>query len=192
MSKFKSGDKVVCVAKTLANGVVLGGRYTIDDPNYLSKECSEVRVTLKELPDVSPYETRFELAIQDDPVVDVPVLTSHEVFQYYAEGRESELECWFESSASWKSGLSLVSIESLRRRKFRVKAKTVDYYGTQLPAPVVLVNMDKNRDIYSITNGAVIRNTVQTFLAQDPQNPLVFSTREQAQLVLETIYQPFR
>ena len=70
MSKFKHGDKVVCVQESKARGVVLGGRYTINNPDWSPQVGCHTRVELLELPDASPLESRFELAIQDEPVAE--------------------------------------------------------------------------------------------------------------------------
>lgn len=188
MSKFKRGDKVVCVQESKACGVVLGGRYTVKDPDYMRWEASRVSILLEEVGSC-PYESCFELAIQDEPVVEYAVLTTKEVTEYFLNGRENELE--FLNGSYWSNALCNMAFCNIKARTFRMKKTTIDYYGTALPKPVDVNTLPVYDTVYAIINGAVVGRSVSFILSTCPQNPLLFSTRVEAELVLSTIYKPF-
>lgn len=194
MSKFKHGDKVVCVQESMARGVVLGGRYTINNPNYNQHECFDTRVELLELPDASPYESCFELSIQDEPVAEYAVLSTKEVTEYFLNGRENELE-YLATSGAWTESFCSMSFSSIKRLVFRVKPKveTIDYYGTALPKPLVLDDLQDTDIVYAVQmlgSGSVLEGTGR-FSKTHPEHLLTYRTREEAQLVFDTMYKPF-
>lgn len=191
MRKFKSGDKVVCVDETMANGVALGGRYTIDDPNY-KPHLHSGRVSLVELPHVAPLESRFMLAIQDDPVAEFAVLSTKEVVEYFLNSRENELE-YLNAPYGWVTTFASMAFHHIKTKQFRVKKTTVDYYGTALPKPLVLDALQDTDIVYAVQmlgSGSVLEGTVR-FSKTHPEHLLTYRTREEAQLVFDTMYKPF-
>lgn len=190
MSKFKHGDKVVCVQASKALGVVLGGRYTINNPDWSPQVGRHTRVELLELPDARPLESRFELAIQDEPVAEYAVLSTKEVVEYFLNSRENELE-YLNAPYGWVTTFASMAFHHIKTKQFRVKKTTIDYYGTALPKPVDVNTLPVYDTVYAIINGAVVGRSVSFILSTCPQNPLLFSTRVEAELVLSTIYKPF-
>lgn len=194
MSKFKHGDKVVCVQESKARGVVLGGRYTINNPDWCPQVGCHTRVELLELPDASPLESRFELAIQDEPVAEFAVLPTHKVLSYFLKGTENELE-YLATSGAWTEAFCSMSFSSIKKLVFRVKPKveTIDYYGTALPKPLVLDDLKDTDIVYAVqmlSSGSVLEGTAR-FSKRHPEHLLTYRTREEAQLVFDTMYKPF-
>lgn len=118
-AKFKVGDKVRCVRRSIAGGVHVGNVYTIKNPRSHTSRCYDdvvaFHVTLEEV-ESTPSELMFELVEPN------PVLTPEEVFEHLRKG--TKLQWAHKESVKWidhTGVLRRITVNELLDYDWRIK-----------------------------------------------------------------------
>lgn len=189
MSKFKIGDKVRCI-KSYRDHITIGCTYEVLDVTggmYLHVDTGDRIIG------VGGYAAdRFELVQAESEY-----LTPEQVLQYFKEGRQSELEYIQPNGITLNNMTEYTGLKYLFEGEWRIKSvpKTIDYYGTELPKPIDISDLDESTIVYI---PQLHRNSVYSMEVWEVKRlpyyggSLHFSTYADARLVLDTIRKPFK
>ena len=124
MAKFKVGDVVVATdVEGVTDELNTASKYVVlkvyAEGIYVKNDLGQSNTGY--------YYDRFGLAD--------PKLTPEEVLQYFKEGRQHELD-YTTPDGTTCNVTDLLSIRYLTVGTWRIKPKTIDYYGTDIPKPV--------------------------------------------------------
>lgn len=191
MLKFKVGDKIIC--NSSSGSLKVGKIYTVAKIwkcRWLpEREYLQVLELLDEFEGHSYDVDSFELAIE--------YLTPEQVLQYFKEGRQDELEYIQPNGVTLNNMTEYTGLKYLFEGEWRVKSvpKTIDYYGTELPKPIDISDLDDSTEVYlvNLNQGKIYTVTVdRAKMTHLSKTALHFSTYEDAKLVLDTILKPFK
>lgn len=186
MLEFKAGDKIKCIDARGTNNMTQGKVYTVTkvmndgDPYVLNDVGAQDWWAARRFELVSEYLTPEQVlkALQDDP-------TKVEV-KYGINGEFV--------SADTAHPITYVDITQGKWR-FKPVPKTIDYYGTELPKPIDISDLDESTVVYI---PQLHRNSVYSMEVWEVKRlpyyggSLHFSTYADARLVLDTIRKPFK
>lgn len=195
MLKFKVGDKIKYVKSW---GLTRGGEvYTVADiwhGRYQTKsQYLRVVENLESYPHHSYGADKFELVTEEPEY-----LTPEQVLKALQDD-PTKVEVQYGISGEFVSVDTVhpITYTDITQGKWRFKQvpKTIDYYGTELPKPIDISDLDDSTEVYlvNLNLGKIYTVTVdRAKMTHLSKTALHFSTYEDAILVLDTILKPFK